>query len=92
MHNQIQLPQEFVALRDVYVFQLFGRNGLEPIPPGAVILAARHSSYVRMIEAIWQDKEYIVFERDLRECMVPVKNAEVEGDSSPVLDDDRKSA
>jgi hypothetical protein len=63
----IRLPQEFVFRREVYAIQLFGRNSLERIPPDAVILADRHSTHGRMIEVVWNDKRYVVFQRDLEE-------------------------
>jgi hypothetical protein len=63
----IQLPQEFVLRREVSAIQLFGRSLLERIPPNAVILADRPAAHVRMIEAIWKEKRYIVFLRDLEE-------------------------
>jgi len=74
----IKLPQEFVLRREVYAIQLFGRNLLEPIPPNAVILAVGRSTHARMIEVVWQEKLYIVFERDLRERMEPLAKPEDE--------------
>ena len=45
---EIELPQEFIVRREIYAIQLFGRNLLEQIPPGAVILAECLSTYIRM--------------------------------------------
>jgi hypothetical protein len=67
----MRLPQEFVVRREVVAVQLFGRNRIERIPPDAVILADRHSTYARMIEVVWNDKRYVVFQRDLEECAQP---------------------
>jgi hypothetical protein len=93
MHRRaIQLPQEFVVLEEIFVFQLFGRNALERIPPGAVVLATHRSKHKRMIEVIWQEKRYVVFERDLQERMEPLKKPENEDDPLPVSEDNRKSA
>ena len=62
-----QLPQEFVLRSEVCAIQLFGRNLLECIPPSTVILADRPSTHTRMIEVLWKQKRYIVFQRDLEE-------------------------
>jgi len=67
----IQLPQEFVLRREVYAIQHFGRSLLERIPPDAIILADRLSTHARMIEVVWKEKRYIVFERDLEERAEP---------------------
>jgi len=81
MHRRIiKLPQEFVVQREVYAFPLFGRSVLGCIPSGAVILATNRSTHKRMIEVIWQEKRYIVFERDLQERMEPLKKPENEDD------------
>jgi len=69
----MQLPQEFVVRREIYAIRHFGQSLLEPIPPGEVILADRPSPYARMIEAVWQGKRYLVFERDLNERTEPVR-------------------
>ena len=70
---EIDLPQKFVLRRKAYAFQLFGRQLLERIPGGALILAERHSSdYVSMIEVVWEERRYLVFERDLRELTEPL--------------------
>jgi hypothetical protein len=68
----MQFPQEFVVRREIYAIRHFGQGLLELIPPGQVILADRPSSYARMIEAVWQGRRYLVFERDLKECTEPV--------------------
>jgi hypothetical protein len=70
----IQLPQTFVFRSEIYGIQLFGRNLLERIPPDAVILADRPYTHVRMIEAIWKERRYIVFQRDLEENAEPFRN------------------
>jgi len=45
-----------------------------------------------MIEVIWQEKRYVVFERDLQERMEPLKKPEAEDDPPPVLEREHKSA
>ena len=45
-----------------------------------------------MIEVIWQEKRYVVFERDLQERMEPLKKPEAEDGPRPVLERDHKSA
>lgn len=67
----IRLPQEFVLRREVYATQLFGRNLLERIPPDAIIRADRPSTHLRMIEVVWNEKRYVVFQRDLEERAEP---------------------
>lgn len=67
----IQLPQEFVLRREVGAIQLFGRNRIERIPPDAVIFADRVSTHARMIEVVWNEQRYIVFQRDLEERAQP---------------------
>lgn len=69
-----QLPQEFVLRSEVCAIQLFGRNLLECIPPSTVILADRPSTHTRMIEVLWKQKRYIVFQRDLKELAEPRKS------------------
>ena len=88
MDNRIQLPQEFVVRREVYAFPLFGRGALDCIPAGSVVLASCRSTHPRMIEVIWQEKHYIVFERDLQDHMEPLKKPENEDDPPPVLEHD----
>ena len=90
MINSLRLPQSFVVRREVYVFQLFGRSALQRIPPGAVILASHRSTHERMI--IWQEKRYVVFERDVQERMSPLKKPEFDDGPRPVLERDHKSA
>jgi hypothetical protein len=68
-----QLPQTFVVRSEVCAIQLFGRNLLECIPPSMVILADRPSTHARMIEVLWKEKRYIVFQRDLEELAEPRK-------------------
>ena len=67
----IRLPQDFVLRSEVCAIQLFGRNLLECIPISTVILADRPSTHTRMIEALWKEKRYIVFQRDLEELAEP---------------------
>lgn len=67
----VQLPQEFALRREVSAIQLFGRTLLERI-----LLADRPSKHVGMIEAIWQEKRYIVFLRDLEERAEALKTSE----------------
>ncbi len=68
-----QLPQTFVLRSEVCTIQLFGRNLLECIPPSAVILADRPSTQARMIEVLWKEKRYLMFQRDLEELAAPRK-------------------
>lgn len=92
MHRRItQLPQEFVVQREVYTFPLLGRSVLECIPPGAVVLASRRSTHKRMIEVTWQEKRYVVFERDLQERMEPLKKPENEDDPRPTVEGSQSS-
>jgi hypothetical protein len=67
------LPQEFALRSEVCAIQLFGRNLLECIPPSTVIHADRPSTHSRMIEVLWKEKRYIVFQRDLEELAEPHK-------------------
>lgn len=90
--DSLQLPQEFVVLIEVYAFPLYGRGVLACIPPGAVILASCRSTHKRMIDVIWQEKRYVVFERDLQERMSPLKKPETEDDPRPTLERSQKSA
>jgi hypothetical protein len=69
--SDLRLPQEFVTRRVVGAVQLFGRNRIERIPPDAVILAHRPSTHARMIEVTWNEKRYVVFQRDLEERAEP---------------------
>jgi hypothetical protein len=69
----MQLPEEFVVRREIHAIQHFGQSLLEPIPPGEVIFAERPSPYAHMIEAVWQQRRYLVFERDLKERTEPVR-------------------
>ena len=82
--TKMTFPREFVVRREIYAIQLFGRNLLERIPPDAVILADCPSAYTRMIEVVWQEKRYAVFERDLKERTEPVEKLQDE-DPPPVL-------
>jgi len=70
-HMHIRLPQEFVTRRELGAIQLFGHNRIERIPPDAIILADRPSTHARMIEVVWNEKRYIVFQRDLEERAEP---------------------
>ena len=47
--------------------QLFGRNSLERIPPNALSIADDPASHAHMMQVRWEERLYIVFERDLRE-------------------------
>ena len=60
-------PLEFVLCDEICAIQLFGRNRLECIARGSVIIAEQASTYARMIEIVWREKRYLVFERDLEE-------------------------
>lgn len=78
--NSLQLPQNFVVRREVYVFQLFERSALKRIPPDTVILVSHRSTHKRMIEVIWEEKWYVAFERDVHERMEPLNKPENEDD------------
>ena len=80
-----QLPQEFVLRSEVCAIQLFGRNLLECIPPSTVILADRPSTHTRMIEVLWKQKRYIVFQRDLEELAEPRKHGQEHVPSSGLV-------
>jgi hypothetical protein len=67
----VELPQEFVIRREVGAVQLFGRHRIERIPPDAVILGDCYSTHARMIEVVWNEKRYVVFQRDLEERAEP---------------------
>jgi len=82
---QIRLPREFVVHREFYATQLFGRNLLERIPLDAVILADCRSTHKRMIEVVWQERRYVVFERDLMERTEPVEKLHDKDDPPPRL-------
>jgi len=69
--NDFRLLQEFVTRRVVGTVQLIGRNRIERIPPDSVILADRPSTHARMIEVTWNEKRYVVFQRDLEERAEP---------------------
>jgi len=69
----MQFPQDFIIRRELHAIQHFGQSLLEPISAGAIIRAERQSAYSRMIEAIWNDKPYLIFERDLTERTEPVE-------------------
>lgn len=72
----IPLPQEFVILREFHAIQHFGNSRIEPIPAGEGILAERPSNYARMVEVVWRNRPYLVFERDLTECAEPLRKDE----------------
>ena len=67
----MQLPEEFVVRREIGAIQHFGQSLLEPIPSGEVILVERVSLYARMIEVVWQERRYLVFDRDLTDVRNP---------------------
>lgn len=67
----MQLARKVVVRNDICVVQLFGRNHLERIPSGSVVLADCPSTYERMIEVVWQEKRYAMFQRDLEERTEP---------------------
>ena len=69
----MQLPEEFVLRSEIHAIQNFGQSLLERIPVGEVILADCHSIYARMIDVVWQERRYLVFERDLTERAEPVR-------------------
>lgn len=71
---EIDLPQKFVLRRQVYAFQLFGRQLLERIPAEAVIVAESPSMYSSMIEVAWEQRRYLIFERDIRELAEPLND------------------
>ena len=71
----MQLPEEFVVRREIHAIQHYAHSLLEPIPPGEVILADCHSMYARMIEVVWQERRYLVFDRDLTERAEPVRKS-----------------
>lgn len=85
MVDQLQLPREFVVGSEVYAFSLNGRGVLECIPAGTVILASRRSTPKSMVEILWPDKPYVVFERDIRDRMQPLTKPEPEDDPLPGL-------
>ena len=64
-------PQQLILRAEVWAIQLFGRNGLERIPSGTIIVAEKHSQYARMIEVVWDGERYVMFERDVEERTEP---------------------
>jgi len=70
---EFELPQEFIVRREIHAIQHFGQSLLEPIPAEEVILADRPSHYARMIEVVWQQRRYLVFDRDLTERAEPLR-------------------
>lgn len=70
----MQFAREVVLRKEIWAIQLFGHILLERIPPGSVIVVDRPSTYTRMIEVVWQEKRYIVFQRDLEERTETVKH------------------
>jgi len=76
----LPLPRQLLVRTEVYAIQLFARNGLERIPPGAVIAADGHSPYARMIEITWGGKRYAMFQRDVEERTEPCETPEYEPD------------
>ena len=91
MKNKLQLPEEFVVQFEVVAYPLEGHGVLECIPPGAIILASCRSIHEHMIEVVWQEKRYVVFERDLQDRMRPLVEPEPE-DDPPRWGDDRPLA
>ena len=71
----MDLPEEFVVRCEIHAIQRFGQSLLEPIPPGEVILAERPSAYARMVEVVWQERRYLVFDRDLTERAEPLRKS-----------------
>jgi len=72
---EFALPQEFIVRREIHATQHFGQSSLEPIPASEVILAERLSNYARMIEVVWHQKRYLVFDRDLTERAEPLRKS-----------------
>jgi hypothetical protein len=72
---EYELPQDFIVGREIHAIQYFGQGLLEPIPAGEVVLAERPSNYARMIEVVWDQKRYLVFDRDLTERAEPIKKS-----------------
>jgi hypothetical protein len=70
---EMQLPQEFVVRREIQAIQHFGQSLLEPVPAGEVILVEGPSPFAHMIEMLWQDRHYLIFERDLKERSEPLR-------------------
>lgn len=73
----IQLPQEFIVRREMLALQDFGRSLLERIGAGEVILAKhrvakQRDQWPRMIEVVWHERPYLIYERDLTEQAEPV--------------------
>ena len=68
---EMQFDRKLVLRDQICAIQLFGRKVLELIPAGSSIFAEHPSSYVRMIEVVWQEKRYLVFQRDLEERTRP---------------------
>ena len=59
----MRLAEQFTIGRDIHAIQHFGENLIEIITSGEVIVAERRSHYGRMIDALWEDKRDLVFER-----------------------------
>ena len=72
---EFELPQEFIVRREIHAIQHFGQSLLEPIPAGEVILADRPSHYAKMIEVVWHERRYLVFDRDLTERAEPLRKS-----------------
>ncbi|HTW64353.1 MAG TPA: hypothetical protein VME17_07040 [Bryobacteraceae bacterium] len=68
---EMQFGRELVLREQICAIQLFGRKALERIPAGSIIFAEHPSNYVRMIEVVWQQRRYLVFQRDLEERTKP---------------------
>jgi len=76
--SQIQPPQKFAVLREVYVFGNSGRKALQCISPGEVVVVSSRAKHKRMYEVIWQKDHSTVFERDLLDRMEPFKKPDSE--------------
>lgn len=71
----MQLAQELILSREICAIQLFGHGLLERMPAGSIILVDSPSTYARMVEVVWHQRRYIVFQRDLEERTEPANAA-----------------
>jgi hypothetical protein len=81
MENQ---RPRYVLQREIVAIQVFGRYLLEKIPPGSMILVSGHTTRERMLVVLWEDREYIMFERDLKERATPVGQQKDEDPAEPL--------
>ncbi len=81
MHFPGVIPSGLGLRREVQAIQHFGQNRLESISEGEIILAEARSAYSRMIEAVRQERRYLILERDLRERAEPTARIE-DGDAA----------